>query len=108
MSDIVINDVTYKGIESITVNKATGGTAKYTEGERPSGTINLTTNGTHDVTNYASAVVNIPSDMGMPIEVDNDSDMTNALTQDNVGKVYKFIGNSTTYETDAIYIVSEV
>ena len=30
-------------------------------GITPTGTINITTNGTHDVTNYASAVVSVPS-----------------------------------------------
>ena len=45
---------------------------------------------------------------GEPIEVATDEEMANALTQANVGKVYKFTGTSSTYETDAIYIVSEV
>lgn len=30
-------------------------------GKKPTGTINITTNGTHDVTNYASADVNVPT-----------------------------------------------
>jgi hypothetical protein len=45
---------------------------------------------------------------GLPIELTTDTDMTNALVEDNLGKVYKFTGTSDTYETDAIYIVSEV
>lgn len=45
---------------------------------------------------------------GLPIEVTTDTDMTNALIEDNLGQVYKFTGTSDTYETDAIYIVSEV
>lgn len=61
MSDIVINEVTYKNVDSITVNKATGGTAKYTEGERPSGTIEITENGLHNVKDYANANVNVPT-----------------------------------------------
>ena len=50
----------------------------------------------------------VPVVAGLPIEVTTDTDMTNALTEDNLGKVYKFTGTSETYETDAIYIVSEV
>lgn len=45
---------------------------------------------------------------GLPIEATTDQEMTNALVEDNLGKVYKFTGTSDTYETDAIYIVSEV
>lgn len=61
MSDIVINDITYSGIDTIMVNKTNGEKAKYTEGERPSGTINININGTYNVTNYESANVNVPT-----------------------------------------------
>ena len=57
---------------------------------------------------YSSVVANVPDLKGNPIEIATDEEMTNALTEANVGKVYKFVGTSTTYETDAIYIVSEV
>lgn len=85
-----------------------GVTGTLQEGITPSGTLDVTDNGTYDVTNYASATVRVPIKAGNPIEVATDADMTNALTQDNVGKVYKFTGTSDTYETNAIYIVSEV
>lgn len=49
-----------------------------------------------------------PSEKGIPIEVQSESEMTNSLVVDNIGKVYKFTGTGDTYETDAIYIVSEV
>jgi hypothetical protein len=45
---------------------------------------------------------------GTAIEASTDEEMANALTEANVGRVYKFTGTSDTYETDAIYIVSEV
>jgi hypothetical protein len=50
----------------------------------------------------------VPAVGGLPIDITTDADMANALTEANVGKVYKFTGTSDTYETDAIYIVSEV
>ena len=73
----------------------------------------ITENGTYNATDdnadgYSSVVVNVPSLKGNPIEVATDEEMTNALTEANLGKVYKFTGTSSTYETDAIYIVSEV
>lgn len=45
---------------------------------------------------------------GNPIEVSTDSDMENALTQDNIGKVYRFTGTSEIYDTNAIYIIEEI
>lgn len=42
----------------LTINEPIGNTV---EGITPTGTVNITTNGTHDVTNYASANVNIPA-----------------------------------------------
>lgn len=50
----------------------------------------------------------VPTEGGLPLEITTDADMANALTEANVGKVYKFTGTSDTYETDAIYIVGEV
>lgn len=50
----------------------------------------------------------VPAVGGLPIDITTDAEMTNALTEANVGKVYKFTGTSDTYETDAIYIISEV
>lgn len=115
-----------------------GVTGTLQEGITPEGTLEITENNTYDVTTYASVEVNVESGPsgeynieqvtlddgtcelkitdaagagssgGYPIEATTDQEMTNALTQDNLGKVYKFTGTSDTYETDAIYIVSEV
>lgn len=128
----VTPDVSYEGLSKVSVNPipseyivpsgtktiTTNGTHTVTEyanvevtvaGIQPSGTIEITENNkTYDVTNYASASVNVPTLEGSPIEVATDTDMTNALTQGNLGKVYKFTGTSSTYETGAIYIISEV
>jgi hypothetical protein len=73
---------------------------------KPSGIKTITENGSYNVSNYEWAEVSVPQ--GNPIELSTDTEMTNALVEDNLGKVYKFTGTSDTYETDAIYIVSEV
>lgn len=71
MSDIVINGKTYSGVDSITVNKANGGTTKYTEGERPTGSIEITENGTHNVADYENAVVNVGGEDRLQWKCDN-------------------------------------
>lgn len=83
-------------------------TLKISAGKLPEGELSIIENGRYDVADYAEAVVDVPSQAGNPIEVATDTDMTNALTQDNVGKVYKFTGTSDTYETNAIYIIEEI
>jgi hypothetical protein len=50
----------------------------------------------------------VPVIAGLPIEATTDTEMTNALVEDNLGKVYKFTGTSDTYDNNAIYIIEEI
>lgn len=61
--NIIINGKTYSGISTIR-SKTSGGTTDFKDVDEiltPSGSITITSNGTHDVTNYASAIVNVES-----------------------------------------------
>lgn len=42
-----------------------------------------------------------------PVEVATAEEMEALLTADNIGKIYKFVGTSEKYITNAIYIVEE-
>lgn len=42
-----------------------------------------------------------------PVEISTEAEMDALLTADNVGKIYKFVGNNGKYITNAIYIVEE-
>lgn len=57
----------------------------------PSGTQQITANGTYDVSGKASAVVNVPSGVE---EVATASAMNALLVEENVGKYYKFTGTT--------------
>lgn len=57
----------------------------------PSGTQQITENGTYDVSGKASAVVNVPSGVE---EVATASAMNALLVEENVGKYYKFTGTT--------------
>lgn len=61
--NVIINGVTYSGISIVSLPTSSGTATFKDEGEItvPSGSLSVTDNGTYDVTNYASVVVNVPN-----------------------------------------------
>ena len=78
----------------------------YGQGITPSGSLDITENGTFDVTDKASVNVNV-ADNPLPIEVSTEAEMNALLETAEVGSVYKYTGETGTYENGALYVVEE-
>ena len=60
--NVIINGTTYSGISEVSL-PISGGTAKFKDEDEiivPAGTIEISTNGTHNVKTYENAIVNVP------------------------------------------------
>ena len=71
----------------------------------PSGTQNITENGTYDVTSKKNVTVNVESSGGGVEEVATEAALTAKLVAANVGNYYKYIGTTGTYINGDIYFV---
>lgn len=62
--NVKVNGVDYTGVSQVQLPTTDGATALFKDVDEittPSGSVTITENGTHDVTNYAQAVVNVGS-----------------------------------------------
>lgn len=69
--NIKLNDTNYNAVSTVQLPTADGGTASFKDVDEittPSGSVTITENGTHDVTNYESAVVNVSTSEGTASE----------------------------------------
>lgn len=72
---------------------------------KPSGTLQITSNGAKDVTNYKNVNVNVPTESAVE-EVATAAAMNALLVEANVGKYYKFTGTTdSNYTNGDLYLV---
>ncbi len=76
-------------------------------GTGASGTKNLNENGLHDVAAYKFAMVNVKT--GTPIEITDTIEMEAVLVSENIGKIYKYVGETNNrFTQNNYYEVAEV
>lgn len=109
--NIKLNDTEYSGISTLELPTADGGTATFKDTEEiaaPSGSVTITENGTHDVTNYAQAIVNVPTS-GASSEI---TKITGTITSSDTTQVITGVRtleipmNGTLYDNYVIKIVA--
>ena len=79
----------------------TGGGIEWVEYIFPDGSLTITENGTHTVTDKKTVNVNVTK----PNEISTVSEMNALLASAPVGSIYKYTGESGTYESGAYYVV---
>jgi type 1 fimbria pilin len=66
--------------------------------KQPKGNLELTVNGIADVSDYATVTINVPTSSSggdiAVIDVESQSDMEQLLVEENIGKVYRYTGET--------------
>lgn len=99
--NIKLNNTDYNGVSTVQLPTTSGGTATFKDTDEimtPSGTKTITENGTHDVTNFAQAIVNVPTSGGSANSENSyemgtftlDADADNYTYTHSLGRVPKF------------------
>lgn len=100
--NIKLNNTDYNGVSTVQLPTTSGGTASFKDVDEiktPSGSITITENGTHDVTNFASAIVNVPTS-GSSVSSENSYEMGTFTLEEvadnytythSLGRVPKFV-----------------
>lgn len=82
--NVTVNGEEYIGVSQVQLNTTDGGTALFKDVDEittPSGSVTITENGTHDVSAYAQAVVNV--EVGGSDGDDNTADFLTAIIEGN-------------------------
>ena len=110
--NVKVNGVEYSGISTVALPTVNGGTATFKDTDEivtPSGSKTITSNGTHDVTNFASVLVNIATSGGSS-GGSGSAKITSGeytVSEDNIYPSNEIIQHGLGVVPDIIYFIAE-